>query len=452
MSTYLLAFVVSNFESNCKMDPEDREQCVYARPNGMHLTNWGLETGIQGLIEMEKWLKVPYTLPKMDQVAVSDKDFSAGAMENFGLVIYRESRLLIDESSYNYKEKDSIGTVILHEYAHQWFGDLVSPKWWTYLWLNEGFANMFQYYGTDKVYPDMRLTDLMVLSSMHNIMNTDAGDNPRPMTHYVETKTNIRSLFDYISYQKAGTVLRMMMLSLGEDAFNNGLTYYLEEMSFKNAVAEDLFDGLQKSVEELGALPDDLSVKTIMDSWTLQGGYPLVTATRESETKVVLRQNKFKINDPATPASDFYIPISFTEGSRIDFNNPATNDWFRGDAAQFELTINQQSDWYILNKQQAGYYRVNYDENNWRQLAVALNGDEDHFKNIHLLNRAQLLDDSLDLAINDRLNVTIAFDIFRYLENEVDYIPWAAAENGLNHYYNKLKVSDAAAEVNVSIN
>lgn len=126
MSTYLLAFVVSDFEADCTFDAKSRVQCVYARPNAMHLTQWGLETAVQGLVELENILKVEYSLPKMDQIAVSDKDFSAGAMENWGLVIYRESRLLIDESSYNYKEKDYIGTVILHEFAHQWFGDLVS--------------------------------------------------------------------------------------------------------------------------------------------------------------------------------------------------------------------------------------------------------------------------------------------------------------------------------------
>lgn len=448
MSTYLLAFVVSDYESNCQTDEKNRDECVYARPNAMHLTQFGLDTGLAGLAALELMLNVDYNLPKMDQIAIGDSFFSAGAMENWGLVTYRESRLLIDESSYNYKEKDYIATVIQHEFAHQWFGDLVSPKWWTYLWLNEGFATLFEYYATDKIYPSMRLPDLMVLEAMHNIMVTDAADEPRPMTHYVESKVNIRSLFNYVSYQKAGTILRMMMLALGDETFYKGLTYYLEEMQLKNAVAEDLFAGLQKAVDEFAALPEGLTIKTIMDSWTLQGGYPLITATRDSETKVTLQQNKFKVNNPSTPNSDFYIPITFTEGSRISFNAPATNDWFRGDKTSHEIALNAASSWYILNKQQSSFYRVNYDDNNWHQLAAVLN-DEKTFKNIHLLNRAQLLDDSLDLALNGRINVTIPFEILSYLRHEVDYIPWAAAENGLLAYYNKLKVSDEAAVINV---
>lgn len=151
MSTYLLAFVVSDFASRCKGDLKGREQCVYVRPNGYDHSSWALETAIDGLLGLESLLNVDYTLPKMDQIAIPDKDFASGAMENWGLVTYRETRLLIDESDYRYTEKDSIGTVILHEFAHQWFGDLVTPKWWTYLWLNEGFATLFEYYATDLV-------------------------------------------------------------------------------------------------------------------------------------------------------------------------------------------------------------------------------------------------------------------------------------------------------------
>lgn len=121
-----MAFVVSDFGSKCTTDDKSRPHCIYARPNAMQWTDWSLQTGRLGLKAMEDILKVDYMLPKMDQIAISEDYYSPGAMENWGLVTYRESRLLLDESSYKYTQKDSIGTVILHEFAHQWFGDHVS--------------------------------------------------------------------------------------------------------------------------------------------------------------------------------------------------------------------------------------------------------------------------------------------------------------------------------------
>lgn len=449
MSPYLLAFVVSDFEANCKWDDQGRDQCVYARPNAIHQTQWGLDTALAGLVQLESMLDMEYPLAKMDQVAIPDKNFIPDAMENWGLVTYQESSMLMDDTSYNYKEKATIATLVMHEFSQQWFGDLVSPKWWTYLWLNEGFATLFEYYATDKIYPDMRLTDMMVLECMHKVLINDAGSNARPMTQYVEDKASIDSRFTYVSFHKAGIVLRMMMLALGEETFYAGLKHYVQEMSYKSAVAEDLFEGLQKAVTEFDALPEGLDIKTIMDSWTLQGGYPLITASRDSETKVTLTQSYSLLNNPDSSMSNFYIPITHTESSRISFTTPATLNWFRGDAEQHELAITAQSTWYILNKQQSSYYRVNYDENNWRQLATALQ-NADNFKNIHVLNRAQLLDDSMDLSLYYNLNVTIAFDIFKYLANETDYIPFAAAEDGLLRYYQKLKLSDSAPVFKVS--
>lgn len=450
MPTYMMAFVVSDYEKICEMDTKNREQCVYARPNAMHLAPWGLKTAVQGLLELEKLLNVDYTLPKMDQIAIPEKYYGSGATENWGLVAYREDALLIDadSSKHSYTEKGWIASIIVHEFAHQWFGNLVSPKWWTYLWLNEALATLFMYYGTHKVYPDMRFTDLMVLE-IHEVLVYDAEDDPRPMTHYVESNLNIRRLFNYVSYEKAATVLRMMMLALGDDTFYKGLQYYLEEMNHKSAVAEDLFRGFQKAADESKALPEGLRVETILNSWTLQGGYPLITANRYSEAKVTLKQFKFTISNPTPPASNFYIPITYTESRGVAFNSLTTQDWFRGDAASHELPISAQSSWYILNKQQSSFYRVNYDENNWRQLALTLNS-VDTFENIHLLNRAQLLDDSLELALNSRLNATIAFDVLRYLTYETDYLPWAAAESGLKSYYARFSMSDSAEVFNVS--
>uniref|UniRef100_A0A1L8DQZ0 Aminopeptidase n=1 Tax=Nyssomyia neivai TaxID=330878 RepID=A0A1L8DQZ0_9DIPT len=449
MSTYLVAFAVSDYDKRCGRDNKNRDHCLYARPNAMGLTPWSLDTAIKGVQALDDTYGVIYPLPKLDQIAIPDVYFGSGAMENWGLVTYRESRLLLNESWYNYREKDSIGTVILHEFAHQWFGDLVSPMWWTYLWLNEGFATLYEYYGTDIVYPDMRLMDLMVYETVQGIMARDGVVGARPMTHYVETRANVRGLFDYISYQKAGTVLRMMMYAVSDRTWHKGLKYYLEAKAYQNAVAEDLFAGIQTAVTEDSALPSGLTVLNIMNSWTLVGGFPIVTVTFSGNDAFTLAQKAFINNNPNMPASNWYIPITYSTGNQPNFGQTTAQSWFRGDASSLQVTVsgwNSGEDWLILNNQQTSYYRVNYPMDNWLKIADELNNGT--YTSIHLLNRAQLLDDSLDLAAYDVLDYDIPLRISYYLRNETDYIPFASWSAGFGTFFDKVIMSDHSEKIN----
>uniref|UniRef100_A0A7G3AUC8 Aminopeptidase n=1 Tax=Lutzomyia longipalpis TaxID=7200 RepID=A0A7G3AUC8_LUTLO len=448
MSTYLVAFAVSDFDKRCGRDRINRDHCAYARPNGIDLVPWSLDTAIKGVEALDDIYGVVYPLPKLDQIAIPDVYFGSGAMENWGLVTYRESRLLLNESWYNYREKDSIGTVILHEFAHQWFGDLVSPMWWTYLWLNEGFATLYEYYGTNRVYPDMRLMDLMVYETVQGIMLRDGVVGARPMTHYVETRANIRGLFDYVSYQKAGTVLRMMMYALGEPTWHKGLKHYLEAKAYGNAVAEDLFAGIQTSVTEDNALPAGLNVLDIMNSWTLVGGFPILTVTFSGTNGFTLTQKACINNNPNMPPSSWYIPITYSTKNNPNFDQTRAQAWFRGDASSLQIPVdgwNNAEDWLILNNQQTSYYRVNYPVENWLKIADELNNGS--FSTIHLLNRAQLLDDSLDLASFGMLDLDIPLRISYYLRNETDYIPFASWSAGFGTFFDRLIMSDHSEKI-----
>lgn len=198
--TYLIAFIVSDFASVQAANEKGFVQRVFSRPNAIQDGQFGLTTGIKVLDAMEKYFGIDFALPKMDQVAVPD--FAAGAMENWGLVTYREAYLLFSEARSTFVNKRQIATIVAHEYAHQWFGNLVTPKWWTYLWLNEGFATLFEHYATEWVFPEWKILDAFVPITLQNVMITDSINTTRPMSYYVDHQTSISRLFDSVAYAK----------------------------------------------------------------------------------------------------------------------------------------------------------------------------------------------------------------------------------------------------------
>lgn len=254
MQTYLLAFVVSDFtfitNENYKA-PSEKLHYVYARP--AYVTRgdaqFALDAGINLLAKIEGIVLQSYTLPKMTQISIPD--FAAGAMENWGLVAYRESTLLYNRNTQAMTQEKTVTTVISHEFSHMFFGNWVSPVWWDFIWLNEGFATLFEYYGAQASFPDRGYWDLFISEVLHYVMDRDDTLTVRPMTYYVEAPLEINRLFDFIAYDKckpsgfcqiqprfnkslpsisAGSVLRMFMYAFGEQTFLKGLNYYLTEM------------------------------------------------------------------------------------------------------------------------------------------------------------------------------------------------------------------------------
>ncbi|ETN61383.1 protease m1 zinc metalloprotease [Anopheles darlingi] len=435
MSTYLIAFVVSDF-----LRRGDNQHRVFARPNAFQELPFALEASRLILQVLDDHLGVPYTnyMEKIDQVALPD--FAAGAMENWGLVTYREQLLLFNPEVNSYRTKTNIATTISHEYAHQWFGDLVTPQWWEYIWLNEGFATLYEYLATDLAYPGMEYWELFNTQVIQAAMVPDGLASTRPMNYNAATPGEISALFDRVAYPKSGSVLNMMRHVLGDDNWRAGLRTYLLDRALNKATDEDLYRGLQSAIEGKGVLPDGVTVGQIMRTWTNEAGYPVLNVRRSYDTgEIIISQERFYSDRKIPNTNIWMIPYNYVHQAVADFNEFDDFKWLATKADRFTTTV-PAHEWIIFNKQEVGYYRVNYDDHNWELITNALH---ECFGCIHRLNRAQLIDDAYWLARSGRLDLRIALRLMTYLHNEREYSPWAAADVALSYFNSRLRGTEA---------
>nr|AWI48529.1 alanine aminopeptidase N1 [Anopheles stephensi] len=432
MSSYLLAFVVSDFLYRI-----DGTQRVYVRPNAFQQATFALEAGVKILKVLDEHLGIPYStyMPTLNQIAVPD--FAAGAMENWGLVTYREQLLLFDPAVSTYRTKTNIATTIAHEYAHQWFGDLVTPEWWEYIWLNEGFATLYEFYAAHLAYPEAEYWELFNTQVIQAAMVPDGLASTRPMNWNAATPGEISALFDRVAYPKSGSVLNMMRHVLGDDNWKAGLNTYLNDRALSVAVDEQLYAALQSAIEGKDVLPNGVTVAQIMRTWTNEAGYPVLTVRRSYDTgDVIISQERF-YNDRKVPNTNIWmIPYNYVHQARADFNEFDDFQWLATKAARIATTLHATEWTLIFNKHQVGYYRVNYDDRNWELITNAL---IDNFAAVHRLNRAQLIDDAYWLARSGRLDLRVALRLMTYLRGEREYAPWAAANTALSYFNSRLR-------------
>uniref|UniRef100_A0A4Y0BM55 Aminopeptidase N n=1 Tax=Anopheles funestus TaxID=62324 RepID=A0A4Y0BM55_ANOFN len=431
MSTYLLAFVVSDFQYRIS-----GSQRVYVRPNAFQEATFALEAGVKILEALDNHLGIPYSMymPKLYQIAVPD--FAAGAMENWGLVTYREQALLFNPAVSTYRTKTNVATTIAHELAHQWFGDLVTPEWWEYIWLNEGFATLYEFYATHLAYPEQEYWEMFNTQVIQAAMVPDGQESTRPMNYNANTPGQISALFDRVAYPKSGSVLNMMRHVLGEENWKAGLNTYLNDRALKSAVDEQLYAGLQSAIDGKGVLPDGVTVAQIMRTWTNEAGYPVLTVRRSYDTgDVIISQERFYSDRKVPNANIWMIPYNYVQQARADFNEFDDFEWLATKAARFETTV-PANEWIIFNKQQVGYYRVNYDDRNWELITNSL---VENWASVHRLNRAQLIDDAYWLARSGRLDMRVALRLMTYLRDEREYAPWTAANVALSYFNNRLR-------------
>jgi len=451
MSTYLVAFVVSKFDyrETTRADNGVRFR-IWSQPSALDQTEYAREIGPAILKFFEDYFQVKFPLPKQDMIAIPD--FAAGAMENWGLITYRETALLFKEGVSAATNKQRIAIVVSHELAHQWFGNLVTPSWWTDLWLNEGFASYVEYLGVEHAQPQLKLLEQFVVYDMQDVFKIDALESSHPISIPVKHPDEISEIFDRISYGKGASIIRMMDKFLTTETFRQGLANYLTELQFEAATQDDLWRHLTRQGHKDGTLPMTMDIKTIMDTWTLQMGFPVITVTRDYNSNtatisqkrfLVTSSSKDKKKKEGEPAYRWWVPLTYT-GVNGDFNNTNTREWLEEKQQSKQVTgLPERDTAVVFNIQQTGYYRVNYDQRNWELLAQQL--DRDH-TSIHVINRAQIMDDSLNLAKSGLLEYRTALSLTSYLAREVEYIPWSAALSGLSHLNKMLKRTSAYGE------
>ncbi|KRL33271.1 M1 family metallopeptidase [Liquorilactobacillus uvarum] len=301
MSTYLVAFAFGELQGKQTTTKSGVKIGVFAtKAHQANELDFGLDIAKRSIEFYEEFYQTPYPLPHSWQLALPD--FSAGAMENWGLVTYREAYLLLDPDNTALDMKQLVATVIAHELAHQWFGDLVTMKWWDDLWLNESFANMMEYVAVDALEPDWRIWETFQTSEVLAALQRDATDGVQSVHVNVENPAEIDALFDgAIVYAKGSRLLVMVRALIGDDALRAGLKNYFATHQFNNATGADLWSALGDA--------SGIDVGAIMNSWLEQPGYPVVTAS-VNDGQLVIEQQQFFIGKAQEAGRQWQIPLN----------------------------------------------------------------------------------------------------------------------------------------------
>ena len=301
MSSYLVAFLVGDFK--CTSGEQDGVAIrACATPDKVHLTNYALGIAEYVLHYYNTYFGIPYPLKKLDLIAIPD--FEAGAMENFGAITYRETDLLLDPKTASVGAKENVALVVAHEMAHQWFGDLVTMKWWDNIWLNEGFATWMENKPVAAMHPEWNVPQ-MVAANEDGTLDLDAQPTTRPIRSRADTPAEINQMFDGIAYGKASDVLLTVENYLGPEVFRKGVHAYLEAHLYSNATAQDFWNA-ETAVSHK-------PVDKIMDSFVTEPGVPILTFGTPANGRVSVEQKRFFLSPSVKPNSNqkWTLPVCF---------------------------------------------------------------------------------------------------------------------------------------------
>lgn len=421
MSTYLLAFVAGELHKKSARTKTGTEVNVWATPaQAPESLEFALDIATRTIDFFNEYFDTPYPLPKSDHVALPD--FSSGAMENWGLVTYREIALLADPKTTSISSKQYIATVITHELSHMWFGNLVTMKWWDNLWLNESFATLMEYVAVDALHPEWNIW--LEFSSHESLLalRRDAIDGVQPVQTDVNHPDEISTLFDgAIVYAKGARLLRMLQNYLGHEAFQAGLRRYFNTHAYQNTEAADLWYALDEASGK--------NVTSLMNTWLSQSGYPVVHASRSTAGQVNLKQEQFFVGPHNESDKKWPIPLNS--------NSATLPELF----SSHEITIDNVAESPLrLNINDTAHFITKYDSGLLGEILAAIKRGE-----LSAIDRLQLLHEQSMLARGGYTSSANLIPLLLSYQNETDEAVWGIISATIGEL-KKFVESDDASE------
>ena len=369
MSSYLVAFVIGDLEATVVGKSKTTDIRIIHRPGFSHQTSYAGTAAIKLLDFFEDYYKIPYPGTKLDLIAIPD--FAMGAMENVGAVTFRENLLLFDKDKATRSELDRSITVIAHELAHMWFGDLVTMKWWDGIWLNEAFASLMEVIASYNTYPEFKQWNAMNMSRTAGF-SIDSLENSRPVEFDVETPDQAEEMFDVLTYEKGSTVLRMFQMFIGEEAFQNGVEAYLNKFKFENTNSSDLWDALSEASNQ--------PLNKILPFWIREKGYPFLQVDC-SNNFLTIKQKPFLLKNVETDKNNIKpVPV------QIKFLDTGNEEKFLLDEAERVIDLKNLGKVPHVNSGGWGFFHTFYDDEVFENILA-------NFDKLNDLEKYRLLED-----------------------------------------------------------
>lgn len=400
MSTYILAFALGDLQSISTETNSGTKVAVYStKAHEPDHLNFALDIAKRAIEFFEDYYGVSYPLPQSLHVALPD--FSAGAMENWGLVTYREMYLIANENT-SLQHRQGIALTISHELAHMWFGNLVTMNWWDNLWLNESFANMMEYVCVNALEPSWNIFESFQSSDVPAALNRDATDGVQSVQTEVKHPDEVNTIFDAaIVYAKGSRLLQMLRYALGDEIFAKGLNKYFNEHQYQNTSGEDLWSALSSVSGK--------DISEFMNSWLTQPGYPVVNAELAGNT-IKLEQEQFFIGPHQDKNRLYQIPLNSTwEDINYTFTDKET------EISSYSELREKYGKPFRLNFNNMAHYITNYDETLLKDIL-------DNFKSYDKINKYQLVQEQLLLAQGQRIPYANLIKFVQKLSDEQAYM------------------------------
>lgn len=430
MSTYLVCFCIGEFVSSKPVMVNGIETRVWCVPGKEDMTEFALRAAAFATDHYEKYFEIPYPGgKKIDHIAIPD--FASGAMENLGLITYRETALLLNEKTATHAERTRVAVVVLHELAHMWFGDLVTMGWWNGLWLNESFATFMENLCLDAWQPTWNVWDEFGLSRAA-ASRVDALRSTHPIECPVNHPDEAAQLFDVISYEKGCSVLYQIHQYIGAETFRRGIAIYLKKHSYGNTETHDLWDALEVACKAAAAESGDapVPVREIMDRWVFTAGHPVVEVKGDKDAgSVELTQRPFKFLSETADATLWPIPVTLR--AKVD-GKMVERKFLMSEKSHVEK-LGDKVEWVVINSGGSGFYRVVYD----KALASALSANV--MENLSAIERFNLVNDAWACVRSGILPTPDYIEMVKLFSAEEDPNVWAIITSSLGHLHSLVK-------------